>query len=93
MIYKAKHIPSTILIPEEKPDEAWSTILDQNRYYWFAAVTMEEYKELLGRGQNNQHPSGQHPGTRRLGTDDISSCNGRGDDVAGIPPRRKAYNA
>ena len=54
---------------------------------------MEEYKELLGRGQNNQHPSGQHPGTRRLGTDDISSCNGRGDDVAGIPPRRKAYNA
>ena len=48
MIYNAQHIPSSILLPEDKKEMAWNDVLDNDKSYCFTAMTMPEYKTLVG---------------------------------------------
>ena len=47
VIYNAQHIPSSILLPEDKKEMAWNDVLDNDKSYCFTAMTMPEYKTLV----------------------------------------------
>ena len=69
VIYNAQHIPSSILLPEDKKEMAWNDVLDNDKSYWFTAMTMPEYKTLVNdNGTIEKLPGGirAHNGWEQL---------------------------
>ena len=81
IIYNEDKIESKILQPSNyKDNAAWADVLDNVTTYWFAAVTMAEYTNMLN--ENNETTSYQ------------ASCANRGigNNSLWFPQRRKQFS-
>ena len=57
ILHNEDKVESTILMPKAMESMPWSEVLDNDKTYWFCAMTMPEYKSLLdNEGQINVLP-------------------------------------